>query len=104
MVLVLVLVQDKVAWTLRKDSSEYDAELISRRLRGLRQLRRGYDATDIAYNLRAGLHRNLGGISNPSLYRHALSGTKVLIHVRPTVRLIGHVCCVCVCVGGVCLV
>ena len=41
-------IQDIVAWTLRKESTEYDADLIDRRLRGLKALRRGYDATDIA--------------------------------------------------------
>jgi hypothetical protein len=49
-------IQDKVAWTLRKDSTEYDADLIDRRLRGLKALRRGYDATDIAYVSRARVH------------------------------------------------
>ncbi len=49
-------IQDKVAWTLRKDSTEYDADLIDRRLRGLKALRRGYDATDIAYVSRVRVH------------------------------------------------
>ena len=63
----------------RAESDHYDHTIIQRRLDTLRALRRGHNAADIAYSLRAGLHRNLGGISNPLLFQYTKVGTKVMI-------------------------
>jgi Domain of unknown function (DUF3336) len=76
--------QDKVSWALRDKSPDYNYNLLRTRLDGLRQLRRGFDAADIAYNLRDGLHRNIGGMCNPALYSQTHIGTKVLIQVTST--------------------
>lgn len=81
--------QDKVSWALRDQSSDYNYNLLRLRLTGLRELRRGFDAADIAYNLRDGLHRNIGGMCNPALYAQTHIGTKVLIQVSN--------CIACVC-------
>lgn len=41
-----------------------------------------------AHNIRDGLHRNIGSMCNPALYKHTHIGTKVLIQVMRGTRLL----------------
>jgi hypothetical protein len=67
------------AWRLQNESKLYDWEQITDRLQHLRTLRRQNDVATIAYTLRAGLLRNIGGIDNPRLYEVSHVATKKLI-------------------------
>ncbi|KAI3635194.1 hypothetical protein MIR68_006760 [Amoeboaphelidium protococcarum] len=60
-------------------SVDYDFRLISKRLSQLRKARQQNDVQMLIYRLRAGLLRNLGGITDVKLYQRSLLRTKKLI-------------------------
>lgn len=77
-------------WKLDDSSKDpdYDYSMISHRLLVLQLLVSSGDVHGAIFALREGLHRNLGHIGNPMLYRKTHSGeTKALID-----RYIRHVC------------
>lgn len=67
------------AWKHIDRSAQYDYELIRNRLHQLQRDRERNDANALMFHLHEGLHGNLGNLSNPTLYQHALVGTKKLI-------------------------
>lgn len=66
-------------WRQDPVSNDYDFKLIAARLRHLRHAREMEDVPTMVYRLRAGLLRNLGGLSETSVFRRSLLGTKHLI-------------------------
>jgi NTE family protein len=48
----------------------------------------------LIFSLREGLHRNLGNLANPELYKHTHVGTKVLIddYITEVTALLNHLC------------
>ncbi len=66
-------------WQRDKQCDDYDYRLIASRVALIRRLRRQKDYDQLTFSLREELHRNLGNVDNPVLYRHAKSGTKKLI-------------------------
>mmetsp|Transcript_4417 Transcript_4417/g.7507 ORF Transcript_4417/g.7507 Transcript_4417/m.7507 type:complete len:164 (+) Transcript_4417:365-856(+) len=57
----------------------YDFERIEMRLNNMRELRQRKDIRKLVHCIRQDLHKNLGGICEPSLYNKCKVGTKVLI-------------------------
>ncbi|CAI8491987.1 hypothetical protein CAS74_001456 [Pichia kudriavzevii] len=66
-------------WKNNLVSSKYDYVLIQERLHDLRNARLSNNFQHMLSLLRAGMLRNLGGISNKSLYNRTYIGTKSLI-------------------------
>ena len=66
-------------WKTDPDSTHYQHGLIRERLYNLRNWRKSHNWAQLIFSLREGLHRNLGNLSNPELYKHAHVGTKLLI-------------------------
>ncbi len=69
----------KFAWREIDKSALYNYESIRHRLLKLRKLRRTGNAKELLFALNEGIHGNMDGIGNPTLYRRALSGTKTLV-------------------------
>lgn len=67
------------AWRDDEQDSRYDHKRIRERLDILRNERENDDAQEVLFALNEGIHGNLGGIANPSLYTQCLFGTKHLI-------------------------
>ncbi|CAG8771943.1 7972_t:CDS:10, partial [Gigaspora margarita] len=70
---------DNEKWKLDPASPYYDYNLIQSRLAHLKQIREKKDILTMIYTLRAGLLRNLGGLSDPRLFSQSYLGTKKLI-------------------------
>lgn len=72
----------------------YDYELILSRLNHLRVARANEDIAAMIYSIRAGLLRNLGGLSDASLYSKSLVGTKHLIedYINEIVLQLNYIC------------
>jgi TAG lipase / lysophosphatidylethanolamine acyltransferase len=68
----IVLGNDR--WRNNPVSPDYDYKLIAARLRHLRLARENDDIPTMVYRLRAGLLRNLGGLSELKLFRRSLLG------------------------------
>lgn len=66
-------------WRDEEVSPQYDHRLIRRNLDELRRLRDAEDAPGLLFALNEGVHGNLGGMGNASLYQHTAFGTKSLI-------------------------
>ncbi|MDE2149941.1 MAG: DUF3336 domain-containing protein [Gammaproteobacteria bacterium] len=66
-------------WKQDDASDDYDWQLISERLRLIRDLSRRRDHARLRHHLRQGLHWNLGNLGNPRLYGRAHFGTKRLV-------------------------
>ncbi|KAH6574296.1 hypothetical protein BASA60_005586 [Batrachochytrium salamandrivorans] len=77
--LELDILNGNQAWKATQDTSLYDHKLIYTRLQSLRQNCASGDLETLIILLRSGLLRNLGGISDVRLYKHSLTGTKILI-------------------------
>ena len=75
----LYRLEGKDSWKTTDDSSLFDSRLIGARLMNLAEARASGDIDQIVFVLRAGLIRNIGGIGNPKLYAHCLTGTKTII-------------------------
>ena len=67
------------AWRLAEQDHRFDYKRIRERLLLLRDAREDDDARELLFALNEGIHGNLGGIANPSLYNKSLFGTKHLI-------------------------
>ncbi len=67
------------AWRKADKSNLYHYESIRHRLTKLKSLRLSENGRDLLFTLNEGIHGNMDGIGNPSLYRRALSGTKEMI-------------------------
>lgn len=82
------------AWKINPVSPHYQHQLIELRLERLIAWRKAKDWSSIIYSLREGLHRNLGNLANPELYKHAHVGTKRVIDDYTTVvnELLNHLC------------
>jgi TAG lipase/steryl ester hydrolase/phospholipase A2/LPA acyltransferase len=81
-------------WKAIDRSPDYDYELIRNRLAQIRQARERNDVNKLVFHLHEGLHGNLGNISNPRLYQHALIGTKRLIenYIDEVCRALDYLC------------
>lgn len=66
-------------WREDESSLDYDNTLVRERLSTIRRLRYQGRARDLMYELRQGLHWNLGNSGNPVLYGRSPIGTKYLI-------------------------
>ncbi len=66
-------------WRETEVSKDYDHELVRERLNTIRRMRYQDRPDDLMYELRQGLHWNLGNSGNPLLYGVSPLGTKYLI-------------------------
>jgi len=66
-------------WKQNEKSRRYDYASIRRRLDALQTIRRSKNNHDLLFTLNEGIHGNLGGMGNPTLYTKAKFGTKQLI-------------------------
>ncbi|CAE7933154.1 SDP1, partial [Symbiodinium sp. KB8] len=85
---------DAMLWVVEPDG-HYDHRLVRDQLMTLRALRRENGTLEIAHVLRAGLHRNLGGIAHPALYQVAATGTKSMIrdYINEVVDILLYLSC-----------
>ncbi|KAL3466038.1 acyl transferase/acyl hydrolase/lysophospholipase [Aspergillus heterothallicus] len=67
------------AWKETFECDEYNAQLVQERLEQLEAARGSCDVSRMLYLIRTSLSRDLGGMSNASLYKHTHFGTKDLI-------------------------
>lgn len=67
------------AWKQTFESDEYNPQLVWERMRQLEDARISCDISRMVFLIRTALSRDLGGMCNASLYRHAHVGTKNLI-------------------------
>lgn len=81
-------------WKSDPVSPFYHHSLIQQRLTNLRNWRAAGDWPQLIFSLREGLHRNLGNLGNPELYKHCRVGTKFLIddYINEVVSLLNYVC------------
>jgi TAG lipase / steryl ester hydrolase / phospholipase A2 / LPA acyltransferase len=82
------------AWKRDPVSPHYQHDMVEQRLTRLRAWRKKRDWSQIIYSLREGLHRNLGNLANPDLYRHAHIGTKQVIddYTSEVTNLLNYLC------------
>ena len=66
-------------WKQGERSRRFDYISIRRRLEALQLMRRADDNHGLLFTLNEGIHGNLGGMGNPSLYQKAKFGTKQMI-------------------------
>lgn len=66
-------------WKEKVDSDECYPEVIQERLKHLEDARISCDVHRMIFLVRTALSRDLGGMSNPNLYKHTHIGTKKLI-------------------------
>ena len=69
----------KAGWKKTERSSLYDYQVIRSRLQGLRTCRLNGDDKGLLFLLNEGIHGNMGGMGDDSLYTVAKFGTKKLI-------------------------
>jgi NTE family protein len=67
------------SWRHKDESRLYDSASISKRLKKLRSLRRKGDDQGLLFALNEGIHGNMAGMGQATLYRRARCGTKLLI-------------------------
>ncbi|MGK5090383.1 DUF3336 domain-containing protein [Deltaproteobacteria bacterium TL4] len=72
-------IEDHEDWKNTPESSSYMYLLIQERLDKLKECYRKKDITQLTYQLREGLKRNLGNLANTKLYHKTHVGTKYLI-------------------------
>lgn len=75
----LDVLENKIAWKRTFECSEYHPEVVQERLRQLEEARVSCDVSRMLFLVRTALSRDLGKMSNASLYRHSHTGTKDLI-------------------------
>ncbi|KAJ5175198.1 uncharacterized protein N7482_001075 [Penicillium canariense] len=75
----LDVLEDNITWKNTLECAEYHVELVQERLRQLEEARINCDVSRMLFLVRTGLSRDLGEMSNASLYRHSHIGTKDLI-------------------------
>ncbi|HEU0198389.1 MAG TPA: DUF3336 domain-containing protein [Nevskiaceae bacterium] len=82
------------AWKQQPRERAYNWRLIHARYAAVRKLLDERDARGLIYELRQGLHWNLGNFGNPYLYRRAHFGTKQLIedYVRVVSQALEYIC------------
>lgn len=66
-------------WRAKDSSTQFDNVSIRIRLDRLRSLRARHDNRGLLFTLNEGIHGNMGGMGNSSLYDRAMFGTKQLI-------------------------
>ncbi|KAL5342803.1 acyl transferase/acyl hydrolase/lysophospholipase [Aspergillus crustosus] len=71
--------EDNNSWKETFECDEYNPHLVQERLEQLEAARLSCDVSRMLYLIRTSLSRDLGGMSNASLYKHTHFGTKVLI-------------------------
>ncbi|KAA8648994.1 putative Patatin family phospholipase [Aspergillus tanneri] len=71
--------EDNETWKNMFECSEYDPQLVQERLKQLKDARASCDVSRMLYLIRTSLSRDLGNMSNTSLYSHSHVGTKALI-------------------------
>ncbi|KAJ5564994.1 hypothetical protein N7513_001236 [Penicillium frequentans] len=71
--------EDNNSWKQTFECSEYHPQLVQERLRELEEARISCDVSRMLFLIRTALSRDLGMMSNASLYRHSHIGTKDLI-------------------------
>jgi NTE family protein len=81
-------------WKCGHASPYYEFEMLQQRLANLQKWRREADWPQLIYSLREGLHRNLGNLTNPELYKHTHVGTKYLIddYITEVCSLLDFLC------------
>ncbi|KAJ5300908.1 uncharacterized protein N7443_005910 [Penicillium atrosanguineum] len=67
------------SWKKDSECAEYNSRLVQERLRQLEEARINCDVSRMLFLVRTALSRDLGKMSNASLYRHSHIGTKDLI-------------------------
>ena len=77
--MVLDTLEGLDGWKNNPVSRNYQHKLIQQRLINLRAWRKAGDWPQLIFSLREGLHRNLGNLANPELYKHSHVGTKLLV-------------------------
>lgn len=93
----LAIAHDKISgmevWKQVNHSDLYDNDEIYLRLETIRAYREQGDDEGLLFTLNEGVHGNMGGMGNPSLYNKALFGTKQLIedYVNELVDAIKHI-------------
>ena len=92
--MVLDTLEGLDAWKNNPVSRHYQHKLIQQRLLNLRAWRKAGDWPQLIFSLREGLHRNLGNLANPELYKHSHVGTKLLIddYISEVTSLLNHLC------------
>ena len=73
--------QAKTAWLSDDESDLFDYRTISSRYHALKDARLSGNMDLLMMLMRENMVRNLGGLGNPGLFSHALSGTKRLVQV-----------------------
>ncbi len=81
-------------WKNNPNSKFYQYKLIQQRLINLKNWRKTNDWPELIFSLREGLHRNLGNLANPELYKHTHVGTKALIddYITEVTSLLNYLC------------
>jgi TAG lipase/steryl ester hydrolase/phospholipase A2/LPA acyltransferase len=81
-------------WKSDPHSPFYQHRLIQQRLINLRNWRKAGDWAQIIFSLREGLHRNLGNLASPELYKYTRVGTKFLIddYINEVTSLLNYLC------------
>ncbi len=81
-------------WKSDPHSPFYQYRLIQQRLINLRNWRKAGDWAQVIFSLREGLHRNLGNLANPELYKYTRVGTKFLIddYITEVTSLLNYLC------------
>jgi predicted acylesterase/phospholipase RssA len=72
-------ISGRESWKKKDASNRYDYANIQTRLAELRSLRKSNDDVGLLFALNEGIHGNMGGMGNASLYEQAKFGTKQLI-------------------------
>ncbi|OGB32910.1 MAG: hypothetical protein A3F78_00110 [Burkholderiales bacterium RIFCSPLOWO2_12_FULL_61_40] len=92
--LELDALESKDVWKGEAISPFYQYALIQQRLVNLKKWRKAGDWAQLIFSLREGLHRNLGNLANPELYRHTHVGTKYLIdeYITEVTSLLNYLC------------
>ncbi|KAJ5632441.1 hypothetical protein N7490_008780 [Penicillium lividum] len=75
----LDVLEDNNAWKQAIECPDYHPKLVQERLRELEEARISCDVSRMLFLVRTALSRDLGKMSNASLYRHSHIGTKDLI-------------------------
>ncbi|MDX1451072.1 MAG: DUF3336 domain-containing protein [Oleiphilaceae bacterium] len=90
----LDVLENKVGWKDNFASDIYNYELLSDRLKLLRNYKQAGKIEDLSRALREGLHHDLGNMGDIRLYRHCYYGTKKLIedYVTEVCDCIEYVC------------
>jgi len=73
------ILSGKNEWKKQDESSLYNYDLISKRLKRINEIRMTGDVHQLVRILRSELFRKLGGICNPKLHTYCYTGTKHLI-------------------------